>query len=110
MLIKINRGTPIQEAESLCDSCRLSRIVRGRRFDEELVFCEATPMQATRITFKVTSCTDYRDHREPSYPELVEKAWILRPASRQRAAGFIRAADLEPEEAMSLLRDRSERE
>jgi hypothetical protein len=108
MLIKISGGTPVHERRSLCDTCRHSRIVRGQRADEEIVVCDATPMQATRITFKVTSCTDHLDASGPSYHELLEKAWILRPASKRRPAGFIRAADLEPDEAMALLRDRSE--
>ena len=108
MLIKIQRGTPLQEAEALCDTCRHSRIRRGRRFEEELVFCDALAMNMVQITFKVTSCSDYVDEREPSYQELFEKAWILRPASKQRAAGFVRASDLTARETARLFEDPTE--
>ena len=105
MLTKVYDGTATQEAASLCDSCRHSRIIRGRRLKEVLVFCDLTSMSPVRITFKVTSCTDYADAREPGYHELLEKAWILRPASRRRAAGFVRASDLEVEERFQTLKD-----
>ncbi len=105
MLIKVYGGTQIQDGESLCDTCVHSRITRGRRSEEELVMCTALMMHAVQITFKVTSCSVYVDDREPSYHELCEKAWILRPASKQRAAGFVRSADLSGEEAMRLLVD-----
>jgi hypothetical protein len=98
MLIKVYGGTRLQEAENLCDTCRHSSIVRGRTLEEEIVFCRAMLMQTVRITFKVTSCSDYEDSREPPYCELVEKAWILTPGSRRRPAGFVRASDLRPEE------------
>ncbi len=105
MLIKIVGGTPVHEDESLCDTCRHSRIIRGRRMEEEIVLCGAMVMRTFRVTFKVTSCTEYIDAREPSFCELFEKAWILRPSSKRRAAGFVRAADLDEEEAVRLLRE-----
>ena len=94
MLMKIYGGTQIQEGESLCDTCRHSAIVRGRRESEEIVVCSGMMMHAMVVTFKVTQCTAYLDRREPSYQELHEQAWILRPASKRRPAGFVRAADL----------------
>ena len=105
MLIKMYGGTHVQGGESLCDTCTHSRITRGRRLEEELVLCTALMMHAVQITFKVTSCSEYADDREPSYHELCEKAWILRPASKQRAAGFVRAADLSRDEARRLFVD-----
>ena len=105
MLIKIHHGTPIQGDDTLCATCRHSRIMRGRGLDEEIVFCDATPMNTVRVTFKVTSCSDYSDDRLPSYHELMEKAWILQPASRRRAAGFVRASDLRERELARYLAD-----
>ncbi len=105
MLIKVYGGTQVLERESLCDTCRFSRITRGRRLEEEIVFCNSMIAGAVPVTFKVTSCSDYVDARLPSYPELCEKAWILRPASKRRAAGFVRAADLQGEDARRLLCD-----
>jgi hypothetical protein len=105
MLVKVYRGTGPQNAESLCETCRHSRIVRGRRIDEELVVCNAVMLRPVHITFKVTSCSDYLDAREPYYCELVEKAWILRPAKKGRPAGFVRAVDLKGREAERLFDD-----
>lgn len=107
MRIKVYGRPSVEGGETLCDTCRLAHVARGRRASEELVFCQATPMQSVRITFRVTTCSDYIDGREPSYPELLEKAWILRPASRQRPAGFVRATDLHPEELARCLMDPS---
>lgn len=102
MLIRIDGATTTECGDSLCDTCRHSRIIRGRRLDEEIVFCNMLYTRPIRITFKVTGCSDYTDRRGPSYVELMEKAWILRPATKRRAAGFIRAADLPPDDPMRL--------
>lgn len=105
MLIKIRDGTPVQEGESLCNTCANARIIRGRRADEELVLCDAVIMQPVRVTFKVTSCRAYADESLPSYQELVEKAWILHPRrAKGRTAGFVRGADLSSEEMIALFR------
>jgi hypothetical protein len=104
MLTKVYGGTTLLEEESLCDTCRHSRIIRGRRLEEEIVFCDAMAMHTVRITFKVTRCTDYVDEREPAYHELLEKAWILNPRSKRRAAGFVRAADLDGDDFARLFR------
>ena len=94
MHIKIHGGTPSDGEKSLCDTCRHSRITRGRRLDEELVVCNASHLRATQIAFKVTSCSDYDDQRVAGYYELMQQAWILQPESRKRPAGFVRASDL----------------
>ena len=103
MLIKVYGGTRPQAQQNLCDTCRHSSIVRGRSQDEEAIFCRGVVMHGVRVTFKVTSCSDYDDDREASYPELLEKAWILTPGSRRRPAGFVRASDLQDEEKLRCL-------
>ena len=105
MLTKVYGGTERLEGASLCDTCRLSRITRGPRLEDEIVVCNAATMRAVRVSFKVTTCTHYVDQREPSYMEMFEQAWILRPSTKRRAAGFVRAADLEGEEAFRLRHD-----
>ena len=110
MLIKIYGGTRLQESRNLCESCRCSSIVRGRSNDEEIVFCGAMAMHPVRIAFKVTSCTDYEDGTVPPYPELLEKAWVLTPASRKRAAGFVRGSELQEEEQHRFMREHRSRE
>lgn len=104
MRIKIYGGTPQGSETNLCESCRASRIVRGRTLDEEIVFCDAMAMNPVRITFKVTDCSSYDDQRLPTYSQLAHQAWILTPATRRRPAGFVRAADLPPTQQYEFLR------
>lgn len=110
MLIKVYGGTRPQGSENLCESCRCSRIVRGRRNDEEIVFCDAMAMHPVQIGFKVTSCSDYVDAREPTYLELLEKAWVLTPGSRRRAAGFVKGSELRESDMRRFMRDPTERD
>lgn len=105
MLIKIYGGTRPHGTDHLCESCRSSRIVRGHRNDEEIVFCDAMAMHPVQIAFKVTSCTDYIDGREPTYHELLEKAWVLTPGSRRRAAGFVKGSELRETELHKFMHD-----
>jgi hypothetical protein len=58
MRVKSCGGTPVNGGNTLCETCTPSRIIRGRRVDEEVVLCEASHLSPTRITFKVTSCSD----------------------------------------------------
>lgn len=105
MRIKVHGGTTTDSEHSLCTTCRHSRITRGRKLDEELVFCDASHLRTTQITFKVTSCSDYSDVRLVSYYELMRQAWILQPGSRKRPAGFVRASDLAQEEFARYMAD-----
>ena len=110
MRIKVYGGTVPNDGDSLCATCRYSRITRGRRIDEEMVFCDASHIGVARITFKVTSCSDYSDQRQPTFLELMQQAWILQPPSRKRPAGFVRASDLRDEEFSRYLADLREPE
>lgn len=102
MLIKVYGGTRREPAASLCESCRLSRIIRGRSLDEEIVICDAGAGDSLRIDFTVTSCSNYMDARIPSVAELFEKAWVLTPGTRRRAAGFVRGSDLREREVAEV--------
>jgi hypothetical protein len=105
MRIKVHRGTAVNDGDSLCYTCRFSRVTRGRTLDEEIVMCAASQIVETRITFKVTSCSDYSDQRVPGYGELVQRAWILQPGSRRRPPGFVRASDLRDEDFARYMSD-----
>lgn len=95
MRIKVHDGTIHHGSPSLCTTCCHSLITRGETLDETLVECRVSMMEGRIIPFKVTSCTGYRDVRQPSYMELVRIAWILNPRrTRKRAAGFVRGEDL----------------
>ena len=105
MRVKIYGGTPSQSGKALCETCKHSTITRGRRIEEEIIRCEAQSVGTTLVTFVVTECSAYMDAALPSYPELFEKAWILRPRDGKRPAGFVRSSDLPPNERFELLRD-----
>jgi len=108
MLIKIRNGTTVECGEGLCDTCRHSTIIRGRRLEEEIVFCTALGISPISVHFKVTACTDYADRRAPTYHELLHKAWILRPSTARRPAGFVRVSELPGQEAMRLFAEPAE--
>ncbi len=103
MRLKVQNGTVTHGESTLCASCRHAIVTKGRTLDEEIVHCQAVHIGATRITFKVTSCTGYSDERQPTYMQLMEDAWILQPGSKRRPAGFIRASDLREEELTSVM-------
>jgi prophage tail gpP-like protein len=105
MVFKVRDGTASGSGSTLCATCRHSIVVRGQTLDEEFVQCRATPMGVTRVTFKVTSCSAYMDHKQPTYMEMMQEAWILQPGSKKRKAGFIRASDLREEELASVMFD-----
>lgn len=103
MHLKVQNGTVAHSDTTLCATCRHSIVTKGRTLDEEIVHCQAVHMGATRITFKVTSCTGYSDERQPTYMQLMEDAWILQPGSKKRPAGFIRASELREEELANVM-------
>jgi hypothetical protein len=106
MLIKVHHGTTPACGRSLCETCRNSTITRGPRLEDEIVRCEAQPMTApVLIRFKVTECSAYVDVRLPTYAQLLEQAWILRPTSGRRLAGFVRSSELRDDEFRQLLSD-----
>jgi hypothetical protein len=105
MRIKIYGGTSPQSGRSLCETCRHSMITRGRKLEEEIVSCEALTGRSAQITFVVTECSAYMDAALPSYPELFEKAWILRPRDGKRAAGFVHSSELSTKERYELMKD-----
>jgi hypothetical protein len=103
MRIKVYDGTVSHSGHSLCDTCRHATITRGRSLDEEIVRCEAQPMRTVFIRFKVTECTAYMDARLPTYAQLLEQAWILKPDKGRRCAGFVRSSDLDEDELCDIM-------
>jgi hypothetical protein len=106
MRIKVYNGSVANDENALCETCRHSTIIRGRTLDEEIVRCDAATMTPLVVTFRVTSCSAYSNDREPSYMEFLHQAWILRPGSSKRPAGFIRSSDLREDELVKYMRDR----
>jgi hypothetical protein len=98
MHFKIHGSTAHDGDATLCSTCTHSTIIRGQARNEEIITCNRSIRSSMRITFRVTSCSDYNDARLPSMYELTEKAWILRRGSKRRAAGFIHGRDLKIEE------------
>jgi hypothetical protein len=108
MHVKVHNGTVSSSGSSLCNTCRLSTIIRGRTPDEEIVQCHAMATRAGRVTFKVTSCSAYSDQRLPTYVQMLEEAWILQPGSKKRPAGFVRGSELRAEELSGFVTDMHE--
>ena len=71
MHLKILNGASGLTDNSLCSSCRYSTITRGHAPRDEIVQCEANPMQPVRVHFKVASCTAYFDARLPTYMQML---------------------------------------
>jgi hypothetical protein len=103
MQFKVHNGTVSHGESSLCNSCRLSTIIRGRALDEEIVHCQALGTREARVTFKVTFCSAYSDSRQPTYMQMMEDAWILQPGSKRRAAGFVRGKELRDDEMADVM-------
>ena len=93
MHLKIHGGTTADNDTSLCASCRFATIVRGPRLADEIIACAKLSDQ-DRITFRVTSCTEYSDRSSASLYHMEDIAWILRSDSKRKAVGFVRARDL----------------
>jgi hypothetical protein len=103
MKLKVYGGTPREGEDTLCATCSHSRIIRGRSMDEEIIECRILGYGHRRITFRVTSCSDYNDSRLPSIMELMENAWVLRRGSKRRPAGFIHGKDLRTDEMIQMM-------
>jgi len=91
MKIKIRGGTARESDPSLCLSCRFAKVVQGQRANDQIVECGQLQ---DRVTFQVTSCSEYVNHQHPSLWHMEDIAWILRTDARRRQIGFVRAKDL----------------
>jgi hypothetical protein len=58
-----------------------------------------------RVVFKVTSCTSHSDVDQPTYMQLLEDAWILKPASKRKPAGFVKHSELKAEEMQLIMEE-----
>jgi len=105
MRMKIHGGTALNGEKGLCASCRFATIVRGRKLDEEVVHCNSITTRGMRVPFKVTSCTSHNDVDEPTYAELLEDAWILKPGAKGKPAGFVRHTDIKAEEMREMMKE-----
>lgn len=72
---------------------RFATVVKGRSLNDEIIACSRLS-EGARITFTVTSCTDYSDRRRAGLYEMEEIAWILRSDPVKKTIGFVRASEL----------------
>jgi hypothetical protein len=105
MLRKIYGGTVRNDEKSLCSNCRFATIVRGQTLDDEVVHCQSITTRGMRVTFKVTSCTSHSDMDQPTYMQLLEDAWILKPGSKKRPPGFVKHSELKAEEMELIMKE-----
>ena len=99
---KIRGGTARESDPSLCLSCRFAKVVQGARANDQIVECRQLE---ARVTFKVTSCSEFVNHQHPSLWHMEDIAWILRTDARRRQIGFVRSKDLKVHERHVLSDD-----
>jgi hypothetical protein len=98
MRIKMQGGTVQNRQSSLCHTCRHATVVRGARLRDEIVECALLGYRHNRVTFSVTSCTDYVSRQHPSLREMEETAWILRTDAKRHRIGFVPSKELKPKD------------
>jgi hypothetical protein len=89
--IRIKGGTARHDEPSLCLSCRSARIVQGQSMRDEIIQCSELD---TRISFKVSACTQYVHRGHPSLWHMEDIAWVLRTDPKNRQIGFVRSREL----------------
>jgi hypothetical protein len=102
--IKVRGGTADHAQRSLCESCRWSTVIRGKKLGDEIVECGQL-YEERRIAFSVASCTGYNDRNRPSLREMEELAWILRSDPVRNQVGFVRSSRLSNDERYVLEED-----
>jgi hypothetical protein len=90
--INIRGGTADHTQRSLCETCRWSTVIRGKRLGEEIVECYQLSEGNRRIPFAVMTCSDYIDRNRPSLEEMEKIATILR-GPRCSDIGFAREVE-----------------
>ncbi len=102
MRIKIHGGTVRHGEAPLCHSCRYATVVKGVSFRHEVVECGQLAFGRGRITFPVTSCTQFVARTHPSIREMEDIAWVLRTDAKRKRIGFVHAKDLRRRERYIL--------
>ena len=92
MKIKVDKGTPLHAARSLCETCSHSTIVKGEKLDEEVVVCHQIGMNGQRITFKVTECNSWEQKHRVRVSEMAKIAWIINTDTKVGPIGFMSPA------------------
>ena len=83
---------------SLCESCRWSTVIRGPKIGDEIVECYQLSSVNRRVTFPVTSCSDYLNRNQPTVRQMEEIAWVLRSDPRRNQIGFVHSSKLSEDE------------
>ena len=99
MKIQIRGGTARHDEPPLCTTCRHAKIATGIRACDEIVECRELE---TRITFKVTTCSQYVSRQHPSLWHMEDIAWVLRTDARRNQIGFVQGRRLKLAERLSF--------
>jgi hypothetical protein len=92
---KVRHGTPVHEGPALCRTCRHARVIAGTSLNDEVIICGELPTPYSRITFKVTECSEYKNRAVPTLGAMQEIAWQLRTDRDGRRVGFMSPDDFE---------------
>ena len=88
MRINVRGGTADHGQRLLCETCRWSTVIRGKRLDEEIVECLQLAEVNRRVPFGVRTCSDYIDRNRPTLREMEDIALVLRVGPRRNEIGF----------------------
>lgn len=102
MKLTIHGGTAREGDPALCLSCRFATVVRGVSANHEIVRCTRIDQ---RVTFRVTSCSEYVDRAHPSLYHMEDIAWVLRTDAKRNRIGFVRSRELKLADRLGLSED-----
>lgn len=71
---KVFAGTRSTSESPLCHTCNNALVVRGTRFGDDVIRCQAG---LGRVRFHVTECSSYSDARVIPVYRLEETAWRM---------------------------------
>ena len=99
MTLTIRGGTAPQGGPALCLSCRHAAVVQGTAASHDIIRCARVE---ARVTFKVTSCTEYVDRAHPSLYHMEDIAWILRTDTKRGRIGFVQTRGMKLMDRLGL--------
>ena len=105
MGIYVRNGTPL-DGPNLCETCSYGFIRLGYRVGEEIVVCRWTE-PASRVEFRVRSCSAYQDKTRPNMYQMEQIAWAISPSRAKETAGFASAGE-KLSETVELVLDENE--
>lgn len=97
--IKVIRGTPKHDGQSLCITCSNSVVIEGFRENDCRINCQKLyDSKHATIEFPVARCSGYEDKRLASKYEMEQIAWVLVTKGAGREVGFVKMSEMKKDE------------